>query len=217
MLNLHSIDGETFYVSYEIMKISKLIEETLGCLTYEEDDFEEEEDGCGSLVDSNDDYTEGNTDDDNTTHGVMVGVHQQQSYPRSRNAVLVPLPKVKGSVLRKVVEFCAYYQDNEPMREIVTPLTSDRIEDLVQEWYCIFSDVDNVMKYEILSAANYMNIQPLVDLMCLRISVMIKGKSAEELRRIFNIPETLTYEEEQEILEENAWAMLQANQNNNVS
>ena len=65
---------------------------------------------------------------------------------------------------------------------------SDFIEDMVQPWYCAYSSVDDVMKYESISAANFMNIEPMMDLMCLKISVMMKGKSGDEIGRIFNIP-----------------------------
>jgi len=122
--------------------------------------------------------------------------------------VEIPLPKVKGIVLEKVIEYCDHYTNKDPMKEIKTPLPkSNKIEDAVQSWYCEYSDVDDVMKYEILAAANFMNIQPLLDLMCLRISVYIFRRKAEDIKKIFNIPENPTPEETQEILEENRWAM----------
>lgn len=37
------------------------------------------------------------------------------------------------------------------------------------------------------SAANYLNIKPLLDLTVLAVSILIKGKSAAELREIFNV------------------------------
>ena len=61
--------------------------------------------------------------------------------------------------------------------KISIPLTSDLMEAMVQPWYCTYRSVDDVMKYESISAANFMNIEPLMDLMCLKISVMIKVKS----------------------------------------
>lgn len=39
----------------------------------------------------------------------------------------------------------------------------------------------------IYSAANYLNIKPLLDLTVLAVSILIKGKSAAELREIFNV------------------------------
>jgi len=74
------------------------------------------------------------------------------------------------------------------MKAISMPLTSDLMEDMVQPWYCAYNIVDDVMKYKSISAANFMNIEPLMDLICFKISVMIKGKSGDEIRGIFNIP-----------------------------
>ena len=62
------------------------------------------------------------------------------------------------------------------------------MEAMIQPWYCAYNSVDDVMKYESISAANFMNIEPFMDLMCLKISAMMKGKSGDEIRRIFNIP-----------------------------
>ena len=55
---------------------------------------------------------------------------------------------------------------------------------MIQPWYCAYNSVDDVMKYESISAANFMNIEPFMDLMCLKRSAMIKGKSGDEIRRI---------------------------------
>ena len=71
------------------------------------------------------------------------------------------------------------------MKAISIPLTSDLMEAMVQPWYCAYNSVDDVMKYESISAANFMNIEPLMGLICFKISVMIKGKSGDEIRRIF--------------------------------
>ena len=45
------------------------------------------------------------------------------------------------------------------------------------------------------SAANYLNIKPLLDLTVLAVSILIKGKSAAELREIFNVTSDGTAEE----------------------
>ena len=70
------------------------------------------------------------------------------------------------------------------MKAISIPLTSDLMEDMVQPWYYAYNSVDEVMNYVSISAANFMNIEPFMDLMCLKRSAMIKGKSGDEIRRI---------------------------------
>lgn len=118
----------------------------------------------------------------------------------------IPIPNVKAAVLAKVIEYCTHFQEQE-MTPITTPLKSSKVEDLVQPWYFEFcSSMDQNMLFELVSAANYMDIKPLLDLACLAVAVYIKGKSAEELRRIFNMAAEFSPEEEEQVREENSWA-----------
>jgi S-phase kinase-associated protein 1 len=116
----------------------------------------------------------------------------------------IPLPNVKDAVLTKVIEYCTHYKD-EPMTPIQTPLKSSKIEDLVQPWYANFVKVEQALLFELVTAANFMDIKPLLDLTCLAVSVLIKGKQASELRAIFNISNDFTPEEEAQVREENKW------------
>lgn len=101
-----------------------------------------------------------------------------------------PCPKVSANILSKVVEYCTHYQTEEPMKDIVTPLVGETVEAIVkQEWYANFCKVEREMLFQLVAAANFMDIKPLLDLTCLAVAVNIKGKSVEELRSIFNIPE----------------------------
>jgi len=116
----------------------------------------------------------------------------------------IPLPNVKDTVLSKVIEYCTHYKE-EPMTAIQTPLKSSKIEDLVQPWYANFVKVDQALLFELVTAANFMDIKPLLDLTCLAVSVLIKGKQASELRQIFNISNDFSPEEEAQVREENKW------------
>ncbi|WMV51648.1 hypothetical protein MTR67_045033 [Solanum verrucosum] len=56
-------------------------------------------------------------------------------------------------------------------------------------------------------AANHLNIKSLIDLTCQTVADMIKGKTPEEIRKILNIKNDFTPEEEEEVKRENAWAV----------
>jgi S-phase kinase-associated protein 1 len=49
-------------------------------------------------------------------------------------------------------------------------------------------------------------MKPLLDLTCLTVANMIKGKTPDEIRQTFNIENDFTPEEEEECRRENSWA-----------
>ena len=91
------------------------------------------------------------------------------------------------------------------MTEIEKPLKSANMVDVVQKWYAEFIDLDQTLLFELILAANYMDIKPLLDLTCATVASMIKGKSPEEIRSTFNITNDFSPEEEAQVREENKW------------
>ena len=116
----------------------------------------------------------------------------------------IPLPNVKSEVLSKVIEFCKYHE-KKPMKEIEKPLKSAKMEQVVDEWDAKFVDIEQELLFELILAANYMDIKSLLDLTCAKVASMIKGKSPEEIRQTFNIVNDFTPEEEAKVREENKW------------
>jgi len=116
----------------------------------------------------------------------------------------IPLPNVKTSILAKVLEFLTHYK-GEPMTEIEKPLKSSNMNEVVQEWYVDFVNVDQETLFELILAANFMDIKPLLELSCATVASMVKGKTPEEIRQHFNIVNDFTEEEEAQIREENKW------------
>ena len=107
----------------------------------------------------------------------------------------IPMPDIKGDVLKKVVEYLTHYKETEP-KEIPKPLPSANLLDVTDEWdvtYINSADLDT--NFDIINAANYMDIKPLLDLSCAKIASLMKGKTAEEIRTMFNIECDLTEEE----------------------
>jgi S-phase kinase-associated protein 1 len=116
----------------------------------------------------------------------------------------IPLPNVKANVLRKVIEFCEHHSV-EPMTEIEKPLKSQNMADVVQQWYADYVNIEQVLLFELILAANYMDIKPLLDLTCATVASMIKGKTPQEIRETFNIANDFSPEEEAQVREENKW------------
>lgn len=116
----------------------------------------------------------------------------------------IPLPNVKSTVLSKVIEFCGHHFNN-PMADIEKPLKSPDMHDIVSDWDANFVDIEQELLFEMILAANYMDIKGLLDLTCAKVASMIKGKTPQEIRETFNITNDFTPEEESQIREENKW------------
>jgi S-phase kinase-associated protein 1 len=90
----------------------------------------------------------------------------------------IPLPNVSGPLLAKVVEYCKYH---------VNAAEASEPADVVQAWDAEFIKVDNTTIFELILAANYLNIKSLQDLGAKTVADMIKGKTPAEIRETFGI------------------------------
>ncbi|KAM0950033.1 putative S-phase kinase-associated protein [Dioscorea sansibarensis] len=114
----------------------------------------------------------------------------------------IPLPNVTSKILSKVIEYCKKHVDH------ASKASSDEklIDDEIKAWDADFVKVDQATLFDLILAANYLNIKSLLDLTCQTVADMIKGKTPEEIRKTFNIKNDFTPEEEEEIRRENQWA-----------
>jgi len=117
----------------------------------------------------------------------------------------IPLPNVKKAILDKVVAFCVYLKDHAPP-EIEKPLRSNNLNDVTTSYYADFVNLEQEVLFELILAANYLDIKPLLELACAKVASVIKNKSIQEIRKYFNIENDFTPEEEAQIMEENKWA-----------
>lgn len=115
---------------------------------------------------------------------------------------VIPLPNVSSKILAKVIEYCKYHVDNQKQGEDKPPASEDEIK----AWDADFVKVDQATLFDLILAANYLNIKNLLDLTCQTVADMIKGKTPEEIRKTFNIKNDFTPEEEEEVRRENQWA-----------
>ncbi|KAI8367989.1 E3 ubiquitin ligase complex SCF subunit sconC [Choanephora cucurbitarum] len=113
----------------------------------------------------------------------------------------IPLPNVSSKVLTKVIEWCTHHRDDP-----VTQDDQERRNTDIDEWDQKYMEVDQETLFDVILAANYLDIKPLLDVGCKTVANMIKGKSAEEIRRTFNITNDFTPDEEAQIKKENEWA-----------
>lgn len=107
---------------------------------------------------------------------------------------VIPLPNVDGPTMALVLEYCDIYTLykhsglQEAVREFLTPLHISSI-------------------FAMLNAANYLDIQTLLQTLASHIAGLMQNKTPQELRDLFLITNDFTPAEEAQILEENAWAI----------
>ncbi|XP_037423808.1 SKP1-like protein 1 [Triticum dicoccoides] len=117
----------------------------------------------------------------------------------------IPLPNVTSKILSKVIEYCNKHVQAKPADAAAAGAAAPDAEDL-KNWDAEFVKVDQATLFDLILAANFLNIKGLLDLTCQTVADMIKGKTPEEIRKTFNIKNDFTPEEEEEIRRENQWA-----------
>lgn len=117
----------------------------------------------------------------------------------------IPIPNVKEATLQKVVEFCTHHLE-DALPEIEKPLKTNNLSDVVPEFYGNYIDIEVEPLYELILAANYLDIRDLLELSCAKVASLMRGKTIPEIREMFNIENDFTPEEEAQIREENRWA-----------
>ncbi|KAK8263367.1 hypothetical protein V6Z11_D12G037300 [Gossypium hirsutum] len=76
----------------------------------------------------------------------------------------------------------------------------------LKRWDALFVKVDQSTLFDLILAADFMNINSLMDLTCKTVANMMKGKTTEEIRGTFNIKNDYTPEAEEMVRRENQWA-----------
>ncbi|KAL0365677.1 UNVERIFIED_CONTAM: SKP1-like protein 1A [Sesamum angustifolium] len=118
----------------------------------------------------------------------------------------IPLPNVTSKILAKVIEYCKRHVDAAAKASADSTASDKVAEDDLKAFDAEFVKVDQGTLFDLILAANYLNIKSLLDLTCQTVADMIKGKTPEEIRKTFNIKNDFTPEEEEEVRRENAWA-----------
>uniref|UniRef100_A0A1I8FE02 Skp1-related protein n=1 Tax=Macrostomum lignano TaxID=282301 RepID=A0A1I8FE02_9PLAT len=106
----------------------------------------------------------------------------------------VPLPNVNAAILKKVIAWCTYHKDDPPPVE--EDEYKERRTDDIPTWDQEFLKVDQGTLFEIILAANYLDIKGLLDVSC---------KPPEEIRKTFNIKCDFSAEELERVRRENEW------------
>ncbi|KAG2305061.1 hypothetical protein Bca4012_064139 [Brassica carinata] len=112
----------------------------------------------------------------------------------------IPISKINGEILAKVIEYCK--------KHVVLPDgdSSSSSKEEIKAWDAEFMNTDQSTIFNLILAANFLNVKDLLDLGCQTVADMITGKTLEEIHIVLNIEKDFNSEEEEEIRKENQWA-----------
>ncbi len=118
---------------------------------------------------------------------------------------IVPLPNVTTDILRKVIEWCTFHKDdpepNEDSDEFWEKVTNE-----ITGWDADFVKIDLETLFELTLAANYLDVKGLLDVLCKAVAnLIIAAKTPEGIRKLFNVKNDFTREEELQAKKENEW------------
>ena len=118
----------------------------------------------------------------------------------------LPLLKVDSAILKKVLEWATQHKDDpqptpEEEEELLNLEQEQRITIRMSEWDRRFLQVDQPTLFDLIQAANYLDIKVLLDVATITLADMIKGKTPDEIQDTFSIKKntTPTKEEEEQV------------------
>nr|XP_025696208.1 SKP1-like protein 21 isoform X2 [Arachis hypogaea] len=112
----------------------------------------------------------------------------QKGTGSSKNCAICLPQRVTPTILSLILDYCRFHQ---------VPGRSNKERKSYDEK---FMRMDTKQLCELTSAADSLQLKPLVDLTSRTLARIIEGKSPEEIRGIFNLPDDLTEEEKLEPL-----------------
>ncbi|KAF2860547.1 E3 ubiquitin ligase complex SCF subunit sconC [Piedraia hortae CBS 480.64] len=115
----------------------------------------------------------------------------------------LPVMNVKGAILHKVVEWCVQHQDEpQPLDPVAVQDEPYQMDNFDRK----FLKVDHTMLFEIILAANYLDIPGLMDVSCKAAALLLKKMKRKEIRAMLNIKMDLSDQEVGMLLRNFEWA-----------
>ena len=90
----------------------------------------------------------------------------------------IPVTEVRGDILKLVIDYCEFN-----VKEHIDALSIEEID----KWEREFMNIDHPTLYRLILAANFLDVQSLLDLTCKSVADDIKGKTAEQIRAHFKM------------------------------
>jgi len=111
----------------------------------------------------------------------------EKALENDKDATNIPIVGVTEDVLKLIVRFMKHHEGSEK-KIIEKPLKSTRMSEVCKDpWDVVFMDEIDVKRqtlYDVILAANYMDIKSLLHLGCAKVASLIKGKPLQQVKNI---------------------------------
>jgi S-phase kinase-associated protein 1 len=95
----------------------------------------------------------------------------------------VPCPGISSAILQKCIDYCTENQGAAPLNE------EDHYRQFT-EWETEFCNVERPVLFGMLEAANYLEIEAMLNLTCRAVAELLKNaKGDEEIKEIWGVPD----------------------------
>lgn len=117
---------------------------------------------------------------------------------------IIPLPNLSEPVLQKLIDWCTHHEDDPPPPPVIEGEEDlAMFNDEIIEWDQDFLKMEDSVLFDLILAANYLDVKPLLDLTTTHIAhLIVEARTPEGIRKRFNIKNDLTPEDLKKIEKE---------------
>jgi hypothetical protein len=97
----------------------------------------------------------------------------------------IPIP-FDTDTIKLCIKFCKLY-DQDPFSVSEESITTTNIRHFFPKWCIDLLDINPVKIFELMKLSNFIDIDVLIVITCIKISLLMKGGSSEEIRSVLYI------------------------------
>ncbi|KAK2951820.1 putative S-phase kinase-associated protein 1 [Blattamonas nauphoetae] len=127
---------------------------------------------------------------------LRLSLYLNRKMTTSQNIQEIHLEDIHSQTMRKVYKFC---EDKSRIDR------GGEMSDKIDTYFVQFLDMKEDLFFSVVAAASFLEIEPLLDLLCQRIAVDMKGHDAKHLRSKYHIENDLTTDQVKEIKQKRQW------------
>ena len=94
----------------------------------------------------------------------------------------INLKMYQGNIITKTFEFCSKYR-SDPFKQIAHPIDTMTLTNFYNDF---FDNLDDGTLVQIISVADFLTIEPLLQLICYKLSYKLRDMNREERLNFFN-------------------------------